>query len=246
MKRSNFLKLGLYGSAAATLLPITAFKPLQKVYTLDQLIGKNNPDIEGDSYTSKMHKDTKVAFEAMQKAAANDGIAIEVVSAYRSFNRQKEIFEAKYSDYISKGLAPLEAIRKIIEYSTIPGTSRHHWGTDLDLIDANAPRPENLLLAEHFHGEGPFCRLKEWMDLHSESFGFYEVYTDDPYREGFKYEPWHFSFAPIARPMLKEYRSLNIKDILEAENIKGAEHFTDDFIYDYRNKNILDINPELL
>ena len=34
--------------------------------------------------------------------------------------------------------------------------------------------------------------------------------------------------------------------MLGAENIKGAEHFTDDFIYDYRNKNILDINPELL
>lgn len=229
-----------------SLLPSWTIKPFQSVFSRDQLIGKSNPDIIGDSYTSTMHKETKNALEEMKRAAVTEGIHIEVVSAYRSFERQKEIFEAKYEQYTSQGFTPAQSITKIIEYSTIPGTSRHHWGTDLDLIDANAVRPKNVLQPEHFHGKGPFCKLKEWMDLHSETYGFYEVYTDNPLRKGFKYEPWHFSYAPVSRPMLAEYRLLNIKSILLEEKIKGAAYFTDDFISNYIAQNILDINPNLL
>ena len=140
----------------------------------------------------------------------------------------------------------MQAIEKIIEYSTIPGTSRHHWGTDLDLIDGNAPRPESVLVASNFHGTGPFCKMKEWMDEHAESFEFYEVYTNDANRKGFKYEPWHFSYAPVSKPMLQAYKKLDIKEILSEEKVKGSTHFSDAFIQKYRTENILDINPKLL
>lgn len=243
MKRSDFLKsLLLIGGAYG----LSSFKPLAlQDFTRDQLIGKGNPDLVGDSYLTTMHKETAAALKKMQTAAAKDGIAIEVVSAYRSFQRQKEIYEGKYRRFTKQGLAPLEAIRKIIEYSTIPGTSRHHWGTDLDLIDGNAPRPKNVLVAKHFHGNGPFCKMKEWMDKHAESFGFMEVYTDDSERKGFKYEPWHFSYAPVSIPMLQAYKNLDLKTILAEEKIAGNTHFTDEFLATYWKENILDINPRL-
>ena len=72
----------------------------------------------------------------MKQAAAEDGIQIKIVSSSRSFERQLAIWNAKYIQNEENGLDPIENIRKIIEYSTIPGTSRHHWGTELDLIDA--------------------------------------------------------------------------------------------------------------
>lgn len=215
------------------------------MYTRAQLIGKGNPDIIGDAYTSKMHKDAKVAFLKMKNEAAKEEINIEVVSAYRSFKKQKEIFENKYTLYTSEGLNPSEAINKIIEYSTIPGTSRHHWGTDLDIIDGNVPRPESVLEEQHFYGDGPYCKLKEWLNLHSEKFGFYEVYSNNPLRKGFKYEPWHFSYAPVSKPMLQEYKMLDVKKILQKENILGNDFFSDEFIEKYRTENILDINPKL-
>jgi LAS superfamily LD-carboxypeptidase LdcB len=193
-----------------------------------------------------MHKEAKVAFMEMKKEAKKEGINIEVVSAYRSFQRQKEIFERKYKKYTSQGLNSSEAINKIIEYSTIPGTSRHHWGTDIDIIDANTARPENVLKEENFYGNGSYCKLKEWLNEHSESFGFYEVYTNNSKRKGFKYEPWHFSYAPVSKPMLQQYKKLDLKTILEEENILGNEYFSEEFIQKYRNQNILDINPKLL
>lgn len=246
MERSEFLKISGLTILGMGILPQLSFTIFQENYSRDQLIGKDSAAIIGDTYTTKMHKDVSVAFQKMKNEAAKEGFNIELVSAYRSFERQKEIFEAKYKRYIQQGLSPTEAIDKIIEYSTIPGTSRHHWGTDIDIIDANAPRPKNVLQPEHFHGEGPFCELKNWLDMHANDFGFYEVYTDNANRKGFKYEPWHFSYAPISKPMLNAYKELDIKQILLEEKIMGAEHFTDAFIARYRKQNILDINPELL
>ena len=88
--------------------------------------------------------------------------------------------------------------------------------------------------------------MKEWLNNNASSFGFYEVYTDNANRKGFKYEPWHFSFAPISKPMLEAYKELDVKKILQEEKIKGSEHFSENFITKYRAENILDINPELL
>lgn len=226
-------------------LPLVGFDTGQDSFTRDQLIGKGNPDLVGDSYLTTMHKETAKALAAMKEKALESGIKIEVVSAYRSFQRQKEIFERKYQEYILAGLPPIQAITKIIEYSTIPGTSRHHWGTDLDLIDGNVARPKDVLVADHFHGDGNFCKMKEWMNQHAESFGFFEVYTDNPERQGFKYEPWHFSFAEVSIPMLKAYEKLDLKEILEEENISGHDYFTPEFLNQYRTENILDINPKL-
>ena len=78
------------------------------------------------------------------------------------------------------------------------------------------------------------------------SFGFYEVYTNNANRKGFKYEPWHFSYAPVSKPMLVEYKKLDVKKIIQQEKILGSEHFTDTFIANYRERHLLDINPELL
>jgi len=246
MKRRKFITTSIKGGLAISLASQYSFISFQENISRNQLIGKDESNIIGNSYTTKMHKETSDAFNKMKAAAAKENISIELVSAYRSFDRQKEIFENKYQKYTNQGLSPIESIRKIIEYSTIPGTSRHHWGTDIDIIDANAPRPKNVLEPQHFHGNGPFCKLKDWLNLNANHFGFFEVYTDDPNRKGFKYEPWHFSFAPISKPMLQEYKKLDIKQILQEEKIKGSMHFTDDFIIQYRNENILDINKKLL
>jgi len=246
MNRKEFIKNTLIIGTGMSVLPSFSLGSFQNNYTRSQLIGMGNPDIIGESYTSRMHKKTAVALAKMKTAAAIESIQIEVVSAYRSFQRQKEIYEGKYRRFISQGLSPVEAIEKIVEYSTIPGTSRHHWGTDIDIIDSNSPQPENVLQVKNFHGKGPYCKLKEWLNEYGESFGFYEVYTDNPHRKGFEYEPWHFSYAPISKPMLKAFIELDLKIVLQEEKIMGSEHFTDSFISKYRKENILDINPNLL
>jgi LAS superfamily LD-carboxypeptidase LdcB len=183
----------------------------------------------------------------MKKAAYQDGISIEIVSSFRSFDRQLAIFERKYLQYTEDdGMKPLQAIDKIIEYSTIPGTSRHHWGTDIDIIDGSKKTEGDVLVPSKFEEGGPFADLKAWMDEHAREYGFYLVYTDEPKRRGFKYEPWHYSYAPLSVPMLEIFRKKNILQLLVKEDFMGSEFLTTGFIKNYIRDNILDINRVLL
>ena len=242
--RRHFIKTIFFHGIAIMTWPFFSFKNAQEKYSRAILIGKGKPIFYGKNYS--LQKEAYQQFEQMKALALKSGFQIKVISSYRSYAHQNRIWERKYKRFTKEGLSPKAAIKKIIEYSTIPGTSRHHWGTDLDIVDGSVKQPESVLKAKHFHGNGPFCKFKEWLDLHAESFGFYEVYTNNAKRKGFKYEPWHFSYAPISIPMLKAYRQIDIKTMLQEEHLMGSEHFTDDFITSYLKDNILDINPNLL
>lgn len=221
------------------------FQTREFEYSILELMGKEDIELfgEGIDLREKAHD----AFVKMKKAAYGDGIDIKIVSSYRDFYRQRSIWERKYLEYTDEvGMEPLEAIDRIIEYSTIPGTSRHHWGTDIDIIDGYRKVEGDVLDPKKFEDDGPFADLKKWMAQNSADYGYYLVYTDDPGRRGFKYEPWHYSYAPLSRPMLTEFRSKNILKLLLEEEFDGCQHFTNGFIKTYIQDNILDINPVLL
>ena len=189
--------------------------------------------------------ETAAAFEKMKIAAQKAGFKIEIVSAYRSFNRQKDIWNRKYRSNEIKGFNPDQNIKKIIEYSTLPGTSRHHWGTEIDIIDEDFSDEENVLMSSKYEKKGIFFEVKQWMNSNSEKFGFYITYNNDPERKGFEYEPWHYSYAPVSKKMLALFLKSDLKKHIKKDEINGSEHFTDEFIEKYKNENILDINPNL-
>lgn len=244
MQRRSFIKKSGFASLALTALPSMAFS--QEVeYSILELMGKADIPLHGEGIN--LRKGAHDAFVAMKKAAYNDGIDIKVVSSYRSFERQASIWERKYMRFTEDdNMEPLAAIDKIIEYSTIPGTSRHHWGTDVDIIDGSKKVEGDVLVPSKFGPGGPFEDFKKWMDENSQQFHFYLVYTDEAKRKGFKYEPWHYSYAPLSIPMLTQFRSKNILQLLEKEDFLGSEHFTNGFVNTYIRDNILDINTELL
>ena len=94
---------------------------------------------------------------------------------------------------------PAERVDAILWWSALPGASRHHWGTDFDVMDARAmPAGYKLQVvpAEYLAG-GPFHRLTTWLDAHMHAFGFFRPYTTD--RGGVSPEPWHLSYAPVAQ-----------------------------------------------
>jgi len=213
-----------------------------QTYSKNALIGKGELQLIGDNY--KLQPDVHDAFERMHKAALKEGINIQIVSGYRSFKRQKQIWNKKYKKYISDGLRPSKAFQKIVEYSTIPGTSRHHWGTEIDIIDGNKKTPKSVLLEENYEN-GVYVDLKNWMDKNAESFGFYLVYNNIKSRKGFRYEPWHYSYKPLSSIMLREFLALSFKKVIRDAEIDGYKKMTSRFIQNYYSHNVLDINPEL-
>jgi len=247
MKRRSFIKKSSFSYLALALLPtIITPQDTDSEYSILELMGKDD-NIKLYGKGINLRKEAYDAFIEMKKAAYVDGVAIKVVSSYRDFYRQEAIWERKYLKYTEElNMSPDDAMDKIIEYSTIPGTSRHHWGTDIDLIDGYKKVKGDVLVPEKFGEGAPFNEFKNWMDKNAATYGFYLVYTDNRKRKGFKYEPWHYSYAPISKPMLKTFRRKNLVRLLLQEDIIGSEHFTSGFLKNYIVNNILDINPKLL
>ncbi|RRQ47798.1 D-alanyl-D-alanine carboxypeptidase family protein [Maribacter algicola] len=242
MKRRSFIQKSSGAALGLSLLPNLIMQDMG--YSTAELMGKANIELFGKDIN--LRKEAHDAFLEMKKAAYSDGIDLKIVSSFRDFSRQEGIFERKYITYTDEGMEPMAAVEKIIEYSTIPGTSRHHWGTDADIIDGYRKVDGDVLDPEKYGNGGPYEDFKLWMDEHSETYGYYLVYTDDPKRRGFKYEPWHYSYAPLSIPMLEAYRGINIVALLEKEDFFGAENFTRAFLRSYIQNNILDINRALL
>ena len=244
MKRRTFIK-----KTSASSLALAAFPALtltnETEYTIEELMGKADIELFGEGIN--LRKEAYEAFVKMKKAAYSAGFDIKMISSYRSYDRQLAIFERKFIRFTEDdGLEPLAAIDKIIEYSTIPGTSRHHWGTDIDIIDGYPRVSGDVLVPKKFEEGGPFEPFKQWLDENTEKFGFYLVYTDDFFRKGFKYEPWHYSYAPLSMPMLEQFRGKNIFRQLVREEYEGSEYFTTRFLKTYIQNNILGINKDLL
>jgi LAS superfamily LD-carboxypeptidase LdcB len=246
MKRRSFIKKSSISGFALGIAPSIVFSNDKDVeYSILELMGKADIELFGKSIN--LRAQAHDAFVEMKKAAYSDGIDLKVVSSFRNFARQEAIFERKFERYTEEnGMDPMPAIDKIIEYSTIPGTSRHHWGTDVDIIDGYPKADGDVLVPEKFGSGGPYENFKKWMDENAKVFDFHLVYTDNPKRKGFKYEPWHYSFAPISVPMLTQFRRKNILQLLQQETFMGSEHFTNGFLKNYIQDNILDINKELL
>jgi LAS superfamily LD-carboxypeptidase LdcB len=244
MQRRSFIKKSSATGLAMAMVP-SLILPQEEGFSTEELMGKSDIQLYGKGINLK--KEAHDAFVEMKKAAYGDGVDLKIVSSYRSFDRQVGIWERKYLQYTeTDGLQPMEAMEKIIEYSTIPGTSRHHWGTEIDVVDGYQKVSEDVLDPDKFGPEAPYGIFKKWMDENANKFGFFLVYTDSTRRKGFKYEPWHYSYAALSIPMLTAFRKKNIPKLLQQEDFLGLEHFTAGFVRTYIQDNILDINPKLL
>ncbi|HPK09012.1 MAG TPA: M15 family metallopeptidase [Saprospiraceae bacterium] len=142
------------------------------------------------------------AFIRMWEAAKKDNIDLIIRSATRNFDYQKGIWERKWmgETTLSSGVnlgnskySDLEKAKMILEYSAMPGTSRHHWGTDIDL---------NAFENDWFEkGEG--LRVYYWLENHAHEFGFCRPYTSKINgRTGYNEEKWHWSYMPLSKGYL--------------------------------------------
>lgn len=158
-----------------------------------------------------LHKKAYEAFKAMADSAQREGISFTIVSGARNFNYQKSIWDRKWNS--SDASTDLAKAKGILEYSSMPMTSRHHWGTEIDLNDLN----------NSYFESGQGLKEYEWLKAHANDFGFYQPYTNKSKngRTGYNEEKWHWSYLPLAGPYLDYYN----KHVTNADisGFEGAE-----------------------
>lgn len=157
----------------------------------------------------RLHPQVVDALQPLVVAAEQAGFQPAVASGYRNFERQLAIFNAKArgqralldeqgQPLVAGHLSDEQRLAAILRWSALPGLSRHHWGTDLDIYDAGVcvdgyqlqlTQAECNGVMQEFH-----AWLSHWLDQQAQWFR--------PYRTdlgGVAPEPWHLSYRPLAQ-----------------------------------------------
>ena len=206
----------------------THLKNLDTNYCMGRFEPKVHPDFDlipiqyADREGMYLRKDVFIAFRKMFDAAKKEDINLQIRSATRNFNYQKGIWERKWTGTtilsdgtnVAKDLSTSkEKALKILEYSSMPGTSRHHWGTDIDL---------NAFSNSYFeNGEGKL--IYDWLLKNAASHGFCQPYTakgsNRPH--GYNEEKWHWTYKPLGSE-ITAFAKENLKNKM-ISGFEGAE-----------------------
>ena len=182
------------------------------------LTGKYNPQEHLDLFQKTatqygchnmwLQKEVYAQFKLMHQEALKDGIKLKIISSIRNFERQKMIWNDKWTGKkLTQGIhlgmsnySDGEKASKILKYSAMPCSSRHHWGTDIDL---NSLEP-------HFFDVSEGLIIYNWLKSNAHKYGFYQVYDAKikSQRTGYEEEKWHWSYLPTAQNYLIKYNEL--------------------------------------
>ncbi len=181
-----------------------------------------------------VHKNVLSKFEEFSSEAKAAGFSVKIISAYRDFNSQLKIWNEKTSgnrpvfdpngkEVDIKKLSGRKLIFAILEWSALPGTSRHHWGTDFDIIADNlSPNGYKVkLLPTEGEKGGVFYEFNNWLTRRLPLFGFYRPYQT--YRGGVRPEWWHVSYAPLSELYIKEICPKIVKPLIKESSINLKE-----------------------
>ncbi|GFI55891.1 putative carboxypeptidase YodJ [Clostridiales bacterium] len=124
------------------------------------------------NYNPGVDDEANAALQKMFSAAKADGITLEIVSGFRSYDRQTQL----YNNYVSR-----DGVAAADRYSARAGHSEHQTGLAFDL---------NSL-------EESFGETKEgkWLKEHCHEYGFIIRYPKEKEEiTGYMYEPWHVRY----------------------------------------------------
>ena len=208
------------------------FKKIEKNILLGKFDYKkdSNFSIVNSKYSSKtiyLRNEVLQKFDQMYNAALEDGIKLIIISGTRSFTHQKYIWDRKWAKNILK-MDSISAVKEIMKYSSMPSTSRHHWGTDIDL--------NNLENSYFEKGEGK--KIFDWLGENAYKYGFHMTYDnqEETKRTGYKMEKWHWSYMPISKQFLLQFNEyIKCENISSFKGSKFACHQEVDVIKNFVN-----------
>jgi len=174
------------------------------------------------------------AYKEMYKAALADGVKLIITSGHRTYIEQVVEWELRWNNPGTETTFAndVEKAKYLLQYRAMPCTSRHHWGTDIDLNSFESAYYES--------DEGK--KVYHWLKEHAGYYGFYQPYTayDEKRPVGYMEEKWHWSFQPLSQLMLTKYLQLvTMDDIVGFKGDPAAKKLP--IITDW----VCGINPEL-
>ena len=189
-----------YTNTISTPEPHSTTVLVNKYYKVDSTYVPKNLKYIDKNYSSssvQMTEEAANAFIELAKDAKKDGYTILAMSTYRSYSRQKTI----YNNYLNNENGD---VAKVDTYSARAGHSEHHTGLAVDV--------KNNTKSYTKFGE---TKEFEWMKENAHKYGYILRYTaENQFITGYKNEPWHYRYVGI-----------DIATKMKQENISSYEEY---------------------
>ena len=169
----------------------------------------------------EMDKRAAPAMREMIQAAKEDGVELMLCSAYRSIEKQQQLFDRSQQAYMAQGMSEEEAYAKTATETAIPGTSEHQTGLAADIVT-----PTYQMLDAGF-ADTP---AGQWLSEHATEYGFVLRYPQDKQEvTGIIYESWHYRFVGKTHAKLMKESGLCLEEYLQQELPEGYTGASDPY-----------------
>jgi LAS superfamily LD-carboxypeptidase LdcB len=214
--------------------PIDHSSPAEKVpfptppfLTDRQILGLDHPPglVQDPSTGQKAQAAVMEYFWKLKEKAHRDGWNLILVSGFRSFYKQRQI----WNDYDhlykkSDGLDEKGRVRAVMTLVSVPGLSRHQWGTELDISEAS--------LRGQLENVNPGTPVRvvnfyRWMEQNAPAYGFCKIYLGK--KGAVRDEPWHWSFVPFAKVYESRLRSLGDYHLILNDHVADVGYLMRNF-----------------
>ena len=161
----------------------------------------------------EMDKRAAPAMREMIQAAKEDGVELMLCSAYRSIEKQQQLFDRSQQAYMAQGMSEEEAYAKTATETAIPGTSEHQTGLAADIV------PPTYQMLDAGFADTP---AGQWLSEHATEYGFVLRYPQDKQEvTGIIYESWHYRFVGKTHAKLMKESGLCLEEYLQQELPEG-------------------------
>lgn len=142
----------------------------------------------------------------MLKDARKEGLQPWICSAYRSSEKQKQLFYNKVNYYKARGYSEEQAFQEASCWIAIPGTSEHEIGLSVDIVS------KNYQLLDKKQEETP---EQKWLMEHCYEYGFVMRYpTDKKEITNIDYEPWHYRYVGIENAKIMKEKQFCLEEYI--------------------------------
>ena len=189
--------------------------------------------------------------KALSEMAKAKGFELRLESAYRSFEKQLSIWNRKARGelaLLSAEGVPMERPKDeeelmyaILTWSALPGASRHHLGTDIDVVDGAACPEGYEVQLTPAECEGLFAKFHVFLTermVADKAFGFSRVFI--PGRGKIRPEGWHIAHLPTSRKRLEHFSLDVLRRIYEQSDMEckravlaNLPQLAEEYIYPY-------------
>lgn len=137
----------------------------------------------GQSVDERCYPDLQQMIDDFRAA----GLSPVICSSYRSLETQERLYNNKVTYYTNLGYSLKSAETEAAKSIAVPGTSEHHLGLAVDIVDINNQRLDS---------SQENTPVQRWLLEHSWEYGFILRFPSDKSNiTGIIYEPWHYRYV---------------------------------------------------